>query len=121
MGPNDAVTRRPPAHQQRTIDVDGQPDLPQPSPTPPQPSLIDFLDNRWRFAEASDVAARRAILLLTCILLAAALALILLVALLVLVGLLAGLVAAHLPEALLALAPFVTGGGIAVTIYRRRT
>ncbi|WP_033337523.1 hypothetical protein [Catenuloplanes japonicus] len=120
MGPNDAVTRRPPVQEGEIIDADGEPAIPPSPPVTPTSNLIGFLDNRWRYAESSDAAARRAILLLTSTIAAAALALVLLTLLLVLVGLLVGLMTEHLPSALLALIPFVTGGGVAITIYRRQ-
>ncbi len=115
MGSNDAVERRPTVQEGELIDAKEELVAPQPPPAI-RPTVIDFLDNRWRFAESNDANARRALLLLTGILLVAGLTLILVLALLVL----AGLVIRHAHPALLALVPLLTGTTVAVTIYRRQ-
>ncbi|GAB7051692.1 hypothetical protein [Catenuloplanes indicus] len=88
----------------------------------PRAGLIEFLDNRWRFAETSDANAKRAILILISTLVSVALALIMLLALLTGVGMLLVAFAGHVPAALLALVPLLGAGTgvVAVNVYRRR-
>ncbi|MDP9795384.1 hypothetical protein J2S43_003896 [Catenuloplanes nepalensis] len=76
----------------------------------PQSGLIEFLDNRWRFAETSDANAKRALLLLAGALVSIALTLGLLLTLLTGVGMLLAALAGHLPPAVLALVPLLGGG-----------